>query len=153
MSIANRRGWLVTVAVASLALSACGGSSRHSAGSATTSTRSNGSGGGASVTTGPVRATLKGESHDPTVGKKWIYTVTASDAQGHPLSGTVDTGFAFQGTVVGHETPPTHALRNGHLKDVIEFPAESVGYAIELQTVVHTHAGSVTLDWPVSVST
>lgn len=141
---------------ASLALTACGGSSHHSAtGSASHSNTSTGRAsakGGASVTAGPVRATLVGESHRPTVKKKWTYTVTANDAQGHPLSGTVTTEFAFQGTVEGKETPPTHPLKNGHLKDVITFPAESVGYPLELQAVVHTHAGSVTLDWPITVS-
>ena len=98
-----------------------------------------------------MRATLKGQNHTPTVKKKWVYTVTATDAQGHPLSGTVLTEFAFQGAVVGKETPPVHKLKNGHLKDVINYPAKSVGYPVDLQVVVRTNRGSVTLDWPITV--
>jgi hypothetical protein len=156
MSLPSRRGPLVALAVTSLALTACGGSShrpgRSSANKFPASSRTVGSSGGDAVTTGPVRARLTGQSHKPTVRQNWTYTVTATDAQGRPLSGTVETNFAFQGAVVGRETPPTHPLKNGHLKDVLNFPAESVGYPIELQVVVHTHLGSVTLNWPVTVS-
>jgi len=152
MSKPNRCGWLLALAVVAVTLTACGGSSRHSA---KTSSSGAGSalagGGGASVTSGPVRATLKGQNHDPTAKKNWTYTVTATDAHGHPLSGTVLTEFAFGGAVVGKETPPTHPLKNGRLKDVLQFPAQSVGYQIDLQTVVQTRAGSVTLRWPVAV--
>jgi hypothetical protein len=152
MSKPNR--WLLALAVASAALAGCGGSSHHSTttpghSSGTTAGRS--SGGGASVSSGPVRATLRGQNHTPTVKKKWVYTVTATDAQGHPLSGTVLTEFAFQGAVVGRETPPIHKLKDGHLKDVINYPAKSVGYPVELQVVVRTSKGSVTLDWPITV--
>ncbi len=152
MSMPNRCRSLVVLAVASLVLTACGGSSTHSVTSSTkSSTKSTASGSGASVTSGPVRATLVGQNRNPTAKKNWTYTVTATDAHGHPLSGMVTTEFAFGGAVVGRETPPTHTLKNGHLKDVLQFPAEAVGYAIELQVVVRTHPGSVTLDWPVSV--
>jgi hypothetical protein len=148
----NRCGSLVALAVASLVLTACGGSSTHSVtSSAKNSTNSTASSSGASVTSGPVRATLRGENHNPTAKKNWTYTVTATDAHGHPLSGTVLTEFAFQGTVEGREAPPFHPLKNGRLKDVIQYPAESVGFPIVLQVVVHTHLGSVTLHWPVAV--
>jgi hypothetical protein len=103
------------------------------------------------VTTGPVHARLAGQTHTPEAKKNWTYTVTATDAQGRPLAGTVETEFAFQGTVVGKEVPPTHALKGGHMNDVLQFPAEAVGNAIELQVVVHTPQGSVTLHWPVTV--
>lgn len=156
-----RRASTILVALAagllSVALTACGGS-QHST-SATThaaTTTSGGSSGasakgGSSVTTGPVHATLKGQNHHPVVRKNWTYTVTATDAHGHPLSGTAETEFAFQGAVVGHETPPTHPLKQGHLKDMLQFPAQSVGYPVELRVVVHTKLGSVTLNWPVTV--
>jgi hypothetical protein len=140
----NRCGSLVALALASLALAACGGSSPHSA----SSTAKTSSGGASS---GPIRATLVGQNHHPVANKKWIYTVTAKDAHGHPLSGTVETEFAFQGAVVGRESPPTHRLKNGRFKDNLEFPARSVGYPVDLQVVVHTRLGSVTLRWPVKV--
>jgi hypothetical protein len=84
--------------------------------------------------------------------KNWTYTVTATDASGHPLAGTVLTEFVFGGQVVGRESPPTHPLKNGRLKDVVQFPPQSVGIPITFQTVVKTRLGSVTLDWPVKVT-
>lgn len=153
----GRSRFLVGLLSASLLLlpAACGGTS-HST-SPTTSGRTGASGSGrapggrSSVTSGPVHATLKGQDHHPIVKKNWTYTVTVTDAHGHSLAGTVATEFAFQGSVVGHETPPTHPLKNGRLKDTLQFPAMAVGYPVELQVVVHTHLGSVTLDWPVKV--
>lgn len=103
------------------------------------------------MNTGPVHAALSATTHHPVATKNWTYTVTATDAQGHPLSGTVETEFAFQGAVVGKETPPIHRLKAGRLKDTIQFPKMAVGAPIELQVVVRTSRGSVTLDWPVNV--
>jgi hypothetical protein len=77
--------------------------------------------------------------------------VSATDARGTPLSGTVDTEFALGGTVVGHETPPVHPLTHGHLTDTVTFPAQAIGVPLELQVVVHTRLGTVTLDWSVKV--
>jgi hypothetical protein len=154
MSKPNGCGWLLALATMSVAVVACGGSSRHSATTSakapTTATTSQASG-GTSVTSGPVHAALAAQGHNPTVKKNWVYTVTASDPQGHPLAGTVLTEFVFQGSVVGKETPPIHRLKKGHFRDVLNFPADSVGYPIDVQVVVRTKVGSVTLDWPVTV--
>lgn len=98
---------------------------------------------------GGLRATLHGENHAPTINTNWDYSVLATDASGHPLTGTVDTEFTFNGQVVGHETPPTHPLSNGRLNDDLTFPAEAIGEPISVQVVVHTQLGTVTLDWPI----
>lgn len=146
----NRCGTVLALVLTSVTLTACGGSSHHSI--TTSATASNTAAKvRASVSSGPVHAALVGQNHNPTVTKNWIYTVTATDAQGHPLPGTLLTEFVFGGSVVGKEKPPTHALKNGRFRDVLNFPADSVGYPIELEVVVHTRAGSVTLDWPVTV--
>jgi hypothetical protein len=134
-------------------LAACGGStttvtrSLLSQGSTTNASSSR----SPSVTTGPVHATLVGQDHDPVAGKKWIYTLTVTDAQGRGLAATIDTEFALQGAVVGHDTPPKHSLKNGRYKEALMFPAMSVGYPLDLQVVIHTKLGTVTVDWPVSV--
>lgn len=153
---------LAGTAAIAVGLPACGSGSKPSSSRATsaaagtstpaTTTAAASGSGTSSVISGPVRATLRGASHAPVVKKNWIYTVTATDAAGHPLSGTVLTEFVVGGQVVGHETPPMHTLRNGHLKDVIQYPAQSLGVPIILQTVVKTRLGSVTLDWPVKVT-
>jgi hypothetical protein len=147
-------GRLGAALVAGLAIAACGSSSHkprskpHSgttpAASTTSSTPTD------AVGTGPVRARLTGENHRPVAGRKWTYEVKVTNAAGRPLDGTVDTEFVLGTTVVGHETPPVHSLRNGVLKDSLTFPAAAIGHPVALQTVVHTRLGSVTLDWPVT---
>jgi hypothetical protein len=93
---------------------------------------------------------LSADSHAPVANKLFRYTVVVSDANGRPLPGTVQTEFAFSGIVVGHETPPTHRLKHGILRDYVTFPSHAIGQPLELQTVVQTNRGSVTLDWPVT---
>jgi hypothetical protein len=107
--------------------------------------------GKSSVTTGPVRASLTAPNHTPPAGKLWPYAVKVTDAAGKPLAGTVDTEFLFGGQVVGHESPPTHTLKNGGLHDEMTWPAQAVGQPLTLQVVVHTSQGTIALDWPVSV--
>jgi hypothetical protein len=99
----------------------------------------------------PLHATLVGESHHPIANKSWSYTVTATDAAGRPQPGAVETEFTFNGVVVGHETPPTHPLTHGRLHDSVTFPPAAVGHPLDLQVVVRTPIGSVTLDWFVEV--
>jgi hypothetical protein len=148
---------VLAAAILSLAVAACGGSA-HPAGTTTkastttaTNSSSSSSSHAVSVTTGPVHATLVATTHQPVAGKNWPYTVTATDAQGHPLSGTVETEFAFGGAVVGKEAPAIHALGDGRMKDMFKFPAKSVGYPLEVRLVVRTPKGSATLNWPVTV--
>jgi hypothetical protein len=150
----------VALGLTTLAVGACGGSSNSSS-SATrsrpaTTTRaaaksSSATGSQALVTTGPVRAMLRAPTHTPVVGKNWTYTITATDAAGHPLNGTVLSEFAFAGQVVGREAPPTHRLKHGRLRDVIQYPARSVGVPLTFYAVVETRLGKVTLKWPIKV--
>jgi hypothetical protein len=96
-----------------------------------------------------MHATLTGANHTPTIKKKWIYTVMATDAHGHPLTGTVLTEFVFNGSVVGKETPATHKLKHGVLRDWLKFPPQSLGIPLQVQVVVTTSLGSKTLDWAI----
>ena len=146
--------------VLSTGLAGCGGSTSSSTSSATTHTSSTTSAApaatthsqsAASVTTGPVRGALHAENHAPRVKQNWRYSVVASDAAGHPLSGAVDIEFVFAGQVVGRDTPPTHPVAHGHWQDTIQFPADAVGMPLTFQAVVHTRVGSITLDWPITV--
>lgn len=121
-------------------------------GTGTSSSSSSGGGsGGAALSRGAVRGVLHASNHTPTVNKPWSYSVKVTDAAGHPLSGTVDIEFAFDGQVVGHDTPPTHPVTAGGWHGTLTFPPQSIGQPISLQAVVHTSAGSITLDWPVKV--
>jgi len=161
-SLGGRARGVALIALLSLGAAACGGGSSKSSTttskstatastSAAATTAPTRGGGTSSVSTGPVRGTLQAENHTPKVGQEWSYSVTATDAGGHPLPGTVNTQFVFGGQVVGRESPPTHRLTNGHLQDTLEFPAQAVGVPLTVQTVIHTNLGSITLDWPVKV--
>jgi hypothetical protein len=154
-------GTVIAVVVAGLTAAGCGGSKSKPATTTThttTSTRHAAGGESAAtatsptVTSGPVHASLHGANHAPTVGKHWAYTVHATAASGKPLSGRVDTEFAFAGTVVGHEAPPIHRLKDGVLHDTITFPSSAVGHPITLVTVIRTNTGSVALGWPVTAT-
>ncbi len=138
--------------VAAVALAACGGSASSSSATHSTATASSAPSGAPSsqVTTGPVRGKLVGDNHTPKLKANWFYTVTVTDPNGNPLDGTVVTAFTFGGQVVGHETPPTHKLTGGRLRDRLNFPPEAVGQPLAVQTVVHTPKGSITLTWPVT---
>jgi hypothetical protein len=146
---------LATIA-ASFTLAACGSSSGASS---TTSKRSahvtttapTPKGGTASVTAGPVHGKLVAENHAPTVGKKWTFSVTVTNASGQPLNGTVDIEFLFAGQIVGRDTPPTHPVKDGRWRELLRFPPAAVGQPLTFQAVVHTSAGSITLDWPIKV--
>ena len=75
-----------------------------------------------------------------------------ADATGHPLSGTVEIEFVYGGQVVGRDTPPSHPVRSGRWQDKLTFPAAAVGMPLSFRAVVHTAQGSITLDWPVTVT-
>jgi hypothetical protein len=102
------------------------------------------------IMTGPVHATLRGQNHHPVAGKSWHYVVRVTNAAGKPLDGVVTTEFTYDGIVEGKETPPTHMLKDGVLRDTIVYPADAEGHPIDLQTVIKTKEGTVTLDWPVT---
>jgi hypothetical protein len=85
------------------------------------------------------------------VNQAWSYSITVTDAKSHPMSGTVDIQFALAGQVVGHDTPPTHPVTNGSWHDTLKFPAASAAVPLDVQAVVHTSLGSITLDWPIKV--
>jgi hypothetical protein len=122
-----------------------------SAGSASATTQTTAT--GVTGSNGALRATLHAPNHTPKAGTFWHYSVRASDANGKPVAGTVETVFAFGGQVVGRESPPTHPLTRGRLNDKVTFPARALGIPLTFRVVVHTHLGSITLDWPVKVST
>jgi hypothetical protein len=154
MAFGGRLTALLAAVAILTGLAACGSSSKSKpAGPTGTTPAASGAGGiqgAGSVTSGPVHATFRAPNHDPTVGKPWPYSVHVSDANGHPLNGSVKIQFTFGGQVVGTDTPPVHPIKHGLWHDNLTFPKAALGQAITLQAVVHTSAGSVTLSWPVT---
>jgi hypothetical protein len=107
--------------------------------------------GGRLISTGALRATLSGQNHAPKVNHPWRYSVTVSNAAGQPLSGTVAIEFLFSGQIVAHDKPPTHPLANGLWQSSLKMPVASAGYPLVLRAIAHTSAGSITLNWPITV--
>lgn len=105
----------------------------------------------ATVPAQSIHATLVGQSHHPVAGRPWRYTVTVTDAGGQALSGTETTHYTFNGVVVGTEQPQNVSFSHGRYQDTIKFPAAAVGHPLEIQVVVETSRGSVTLHWPIEV--
>jgi len=103
---------------------------------------------------GPLQATLVGENHFPKIGVKWAYTVTAKDANGKPLSGTIETEFWFGGAKVGQESPLKHTFTDGAITNKVTFPARANNVTgLQLQVTVITSIGTKTLDWTVNPTT
>ncbi len=106
------------------------------------------------VTTGPVHGRIIGHSYYPVAGQHWTFNVTVTDRHGNPLSGTLNVEFTLDGSVVGHDTPPSDSFHNGHWGEYLIFPPkrQEVGLkGFAVQVVVHTKDGSITLVWPVLV--
>jgi hypothetical protein len=137
----------IALAAAGVAVTvaACGGSSSTSTSTSSTTRAARPS------PPAPIRGKLVGANHSPKVNVNWPYTVTVTDASGHPLNGTVDIEFTFAGQIVGRDTPPTHPVKNGRWHDNLKFPPQAAGEPIALQAVVHTPKGSIALVWPVTV--
>jgi hypothetical protein len=149
----------ILAGVLSLAVAGCGTSSRPTpqpthapvTTEATTPTTPVPVTGGRSVSAGALRGTLSGENHTPTVNQPWPYSIKVTNATGQPLSGTVAIEFLFGGQIVAHDKPPTHAITNGLWQSTLKLPTASVGYPLILRAIAHTPAGSITLNWPITV--
>jgi hypothetical protein len=96
-----------------------------------------------------MQATLTGENHNPKINTKWSYTVTATDANGKPLSGKIETAFTYNGTVVGKESPYVHDFSGGKITNQVTYPAQSLNEAIAIQVTVITSLGTKVLSWSV----
>ncbi len=97
-----------------------------------------------------IRATLTAANHTPKINQPWHYALHATNINGQPQSGTVTIQFVFEGHVVGYDKPPTHPLADGQWHGKIIFPSQAAGVALIIQAVIHTHAGSTTLNWPIA---
>lgn len=137
------------LALLTLALGACGSSKKTGATTGTAAAASTTS--TTSTTAKKVHVMLDAPDHHPIAGKLWPFTVTATDANGHGLRGTVDVEFTFQGIVVGTDKPKTHQLSNGRWHENLTYPARAIGQPIDLQLVVHTPIGTKTITWAIDV--
>jgi hypothetical protein len=140
-----------------LLLGACGSSSKR-ASAATRTLTSTGAGLTSAVhqrsaSSSSARATLtvhlQAPSSEPKSGGKWPITVTAQNASGKPVNGTVSYAFLFGGAVVARR--PGGQMKNGIYHDQLEFPAQALGYPLTLEVIVEGEGGRGTTTRAVKV--
>jgi hypothetical protein len=159
----RRRGLRATVilaAVLSAAVAGCGNSQptvRTTSAPTTPSTTAASTSsplpatGGRSISAGALRVTLNGKDHKPRVNEPWAYSLKLTNTTGQPLSGTVAIEFLLAGQIVSYDKPPTHPITNGVWQSTLKFPNSALGYPLTLRAIAHTPAGSIAVDWPVTV--
>jgi hypothetical protein len=147
---------IILAAVLSLAVAGCGDSrptprpTRSSTTTATTPTLLPATG-ARSVSTGALRAALDAENHTPKVNQPWPYSLRVTNTSRQPMAGTVAVEFLLAGQIVSYDKPPTHRITNGLWQSTLKFPATAIGYPLTLRAIAHTSAGSITLDWRITV--
>ena len=87
-------------------------------------------------------------NHNPTAGKNWVITWTAT--KGHrKLSGSTKYQF-FVGKNT-HTSPVSTQkgvkFRNGKGRDTLRFPGEAVGHQLTLRVLIVTKSGTVGVNW------
>lgn len=100
-----------------------------------------------SATAAGVTATLHAQSHRPRVGVPWPIRIGLT-REGRPWSGSVHYEFLFGGAVVGRRS---NYHFKGSFSDLIEWPAEAVGYPLTFRVVIAAGPRTFDLDYPVQV--
>jgi hypothetical protein len=75
-----------------------------------------------------------------------VVTATAND--GRPLSAVVRYQFVFAGRVVAERS---HYRFRGRFRDVVTWPARSIGVPLTFRAAIETRLGTRNLDYPVTV--
>lgn len=106
---------------------------------------------GLAIAKSRIHVTMTGQNHHPTVSKNWTYTIKVTSATGTKLSGTVTTHYLFSGSVVGTQKPENVRFKDGHYRDTVQFPSDSLGQPLMVEAVVHTKDGSASATWSITV--
>jgi hypothetical protein len=87
-------------------------------------------------------------NHNPTAGKVWVITWTATKGR-TKLSGSDSYQFFIGNTTSGSpvRTEPGVSFKNGTGRDTLKFPSEAVGHQLTLVVVIKTSAGTVKVPW------
>jgi hypothetical protein len=87
-------------------------------------------------------------NHNPTAGKTWVITWTATKGR-TKLSGSDSYQFFIGKSTSGSpvRTEPGVSFKNGKGRDTFKFPGEAVGHQLTLVVVIKTSAGTVKVPW------
>ncbi len=111
----------------------------------------------AAPSAGRLHVVLQGQDHHPLVGKKWHYSVRATDAKtGKPVACTVHLQFLFGTLPVGQIG--THVLKRCVWQETFgtpgspPFPAAARGQKLTIQAIVTAKGyAKATATWPIVV--
>ncbi len=165
---------VVIAALAGLALTACGSSSKSGSGSTATSVSSPASPtkapatattatattptpattvpattvpGVVSGSSGGVSASMHVGTHNPRVNRPWPLSFTVTGG-GAPAKASVSYEYLFGGQVVAKRS---HYDFTGHFADVFRWPSSAVGYPLTFRAVIVSGKATVDLDYAVQV--
>lgn len=93
-------------------------------------------------------ATLRTPGPHPRANRPWPVVVTATTRDGRPLRAVVRYQFVFAGRVVAERS---HYTFRGRFRDVVTWPARSVGIPLTFRAAISTALGVRNLDYPVTV--
>jgi hypothetical protein len=100
-------------------------------------------------------ATFTAPTHRPRARERWPVKITAYTRHGRALHGTVQYHFIFGGKVVATrsclDVGTTPCAFTGVYRDVVRWPARSVGVHLIFQSVVKTRLGTKKLNYWVTV--
>jgi hypothetical protein len=100
-------------------------------------------------------AKLTAPGHTPKARKRWPVKIVVKTAGGKPISGTVQYNFLFGGQVVQVRSCLDHGNTpckfRGTYRDVLHFPARSIGYNLTLRFIVKTRFGTKNIDYAIKV--
>ena len=92
---------------------------------------------------------VRPEHRQPVAGRAYPITVTAT-RDGRPVSGTIEYGFVFAGSVVARRSH--YHFDNGRFTDDLQFPKRATGIPLTLRVFVTTDdGGKAHADLPVRV--
>ncbi len=110
----------------------------------------------ATVTSGPVKATLYAPTSKPKANARWNYRVVVTDTKGRKLGGKITVqivdplGQAHAATYDDTTKPIKDLAFAGQFRDYVEWPPDARGFTLTFRVVAKTPKGSVTVTYPVT---
>jgi len=97
-------------------------------------------------------ARLYAPTHHPAAGERWPIRITARDADGHRVRGTVRYAYLYQGEVVLREDPKGDRHFAGDFRDQhLMWSKRTIGLRLTFRAIVDTKLGQASLDYVVRV--
>ena len=97
-------------------------------------------------------ARLFATTHAPKAGDRWPIRITARDADGHAVRGTVRYAYLYQGEVVMRQNPKVDKRFVGDFSDRhLAWSKRTIGLELTFRAIVDTKLGQANLNYPVKV--